>query len=88
MCNALSPEKAVMWSVLYQDRPICVRATHFTHPPFRVWFGAVQDLRRRGDPVTATTIENRLQADQKTLAAKFYSLVKHGTFHGQTINIT
>ncbi|HEY9079421.1 hypothetical protein [Magnetovibrio sp.] len=46
MCNALSPEKAVIWSVLHGLAPEDLRADYFTHPVYRGWFEAVDALRR------------------------------------------
>ncbi len=45
MCNALSPEKAVMWTFLYEggvDPALC--ADHFTYESYRRWFVALAQL--------------------------------------------
>lgn len=42
MCNALSPEKAVMWTFLYEggvDPLLC--AEHFTYESYRRWFAVL-----------------------------------------------
>ena len=42
MCNALSPEKAVMWTLLFEgavDPTLC--AEHFTHESYRRWFNVL-----------------------------------------------
>lgn len=42
MCNALSPEKAVMWTVLYEGRAEPrLNAEDFTHDAYRRWFAAL-----------------------------------------------
>jgi len=56
MCNALSPEKAVIWSVLHDLAPTDLRATYFTHPAYRVWFEAVSALRLDRAEISAETI--------------------------------
>lgn len=44
MCNALSPERAVMWSVLHEGRADPRLAPrHFTHDAYRRWFEALND---------------------------------------------
>lgn len=43
MCQMLSPERAVIWSILHNgelgtDVADLLRADYFTHPPYRRWF--------------------------------------------------
>ena len=45
MCNAISPEKAVMWTLLFEggvDPSLC--AEHFTHESYRRWFGVLASI--------------------------------------------
>jgi len=56
MCNALSPEKAVIWSVLHDLASVDLSAEHFTHPAYRVWFDAVRELRQGNAKINAHTI--------------------------------
>lgn len=62
MCQMLSPERAVIWSVLHEgtlDVPLAagVRADHFTHPPYRCWFDLADRLRRDGAAVGVVDAE-------------------------------
>jgi len=41
MCNALSAEKAVIWTILHGDIPCGVSREHFTHPMYRHCFDVV-----------------------------------------------
>lgn len=42
MCNALSPEKAVMWTLLYEGAvDPALSAEHFTHESYRRWFAVL-----------------------------------------------
>lgn len=46
MCNALSPEKAVMWTLLFEgavDPALC--EDHFTHESYRRWFAVLAALQ-------------------------------------------
>lgn len=52
MCNALSPEKAVMWTLLFEGvLDADLRAEHFTHESYRRWFAVMEALHRAGAPV-------------------------------------
>jgi len=52
MCNALSPEKAVIWTVLHDLAPTdTLSAAHFMHPAYRVWFEIAVALRGAGGVV-------------------------------------
>lgn len=52
MCNALSPEKAVMWTLLFEGvLDTNVRVEHFTHESYRRWFAVMEALHRAGAPV-------------------------------------
>lgn len=62
MCNALSPEKAVIWSVLHDLAPTDLRAAYFTHPAYRVWFEAVNALRLEHVEISAETIHATAEA--------------------------
>lgn len=62
MCNALSPEKAVIWSVLHDLAPADLRAAYFTHPAYRAWFEAVRALRHKNTEVCAQTILGAVEA--------------------------
>lgn len=45
MCNALSPEKAVMWTVLYEGAwDPALRPDHFTYENYRRWFRVMASL--------------------------------------------
>ena len=51
MCNAISPERAVIWTLLHEGRADDrLRAEHFTHQSYRQWFAVAHDLARRGAP--------------------------------------
>lgn len=56
MCNALSPEKAVIWSVLHGQASAGVRADDFTHPTYRHWFEASQSLKESDKVVSVREI--------------------------------
>ena len=50
MCNALSPEKAVMWTFLFEGAvDPALRADHFTHESYRRWFAVLAALNDGGD---------------------------------------
>ena len=51
MCNALSPEKAVIWSVLRGLSVGAVRRAYFRYPVYRAWFDAANHLRHSGKAV-------------------------------------
>jgi len=65
MCNALSPEKSVIWSVLHglvpDGLPDDLNAEHFTHPAYRVWFDAVCELRQADAEISVSALEAVLQ---------------------------
>ncbi|MBF0248222.1 MAG: hypothetical protein HQL36_09155 [Alphaproteobacteria bacterium] len=62
MCNALSPEKAVIWSVLHGLEPAGpLSADHFTLPAYRVWFACAQALRDGGEAVREDTMIRALR---------------------------
>lgn len=45
MCNAISPERAVIWTVLFDRSQIPVlRAEHFAHDAHARWFVRARDL--------------------------------------------
>jgi len=71
MCNALSPEKAVIWSVLHDlaptDPSAGLRADYFAHPAYRVWFEAVRALRSDHEDVTVTAIKGVMDAQGQTM---------------------
>jgi len=67
MCNALSPEKAVIWSVLHDLAPTDLRATYFTHPAYRVWFEAVRALRHERIEISAETIHATAEAQGQVM---------------------
>ena len=67
MCNALSPEKAVMWSVLHDLASADLCADYFTHPAYRQWFEAVRALRSDQKAVTVTTVKGIMDAQGQTM---------------------
>ncbi|CCQ73156.1 DnaB-like helicase N-terminal domain-containing protein [Magnetospira sp. QH-2] len=57
MCNRLSPEKAVIWDIIhsgriYHDLADRLKASHFTHRPYRRIFRICETLYRSGGTVT------------------------------------
>ena len=66
MCNALSPERSVIWSVLHglalHDPPDDLSAEHFTHPTYRMWFDAVCTLRGVGCEISVPAINAVLES--------------------------
>ena len=49
MCNAISPERAVIWTVLYEGRADGrLRPGHFTHETYARWFSVAQTLIGKG----------------------------------------
>lgn len=49
MCNAISPERAVIWTVLFEGRADeRLSAEHFTYEPYARWFAKAQDLMGAG----------------------------------------
>ncbi|MCW8914790.1 MAG: hypothetical protein OQK24_02930 [Magnetovibrio sp.] len=62
MCNALSPEKAVIWSVLQGLSADELESKYFRHPIYRSWFDAAINLQRSGQPLDYVNIERVLNA--------------------------
>jgi len=66
MCNALSPERSVIWSVLHglvpHDAPHDLSAEYFTHPTYRMWFDALCTLCRAKREVSVSSIDAILQS--------------------------
>lgn len=51
MCNAISPEKAVMWTLLFEGGvDPSLRAEHFTHESYRRWFDVLASLNGDAAP--------------------------------------
>lgn len=49
MCNAISPERAVIWTVLFEGRADArLRAEHFTHETYARWFARACDQLAQG----------------------------------------
>lgn len=82
MCQMLSPERAVIWSILHDatvDLPTGLSVDHFTHPPYRLWFALAQRLRAAGAVTDAETFLNTLSdealpvshADRRALRRMF-----------------
>ena len=61
MCNALSPEKAVIWSVLQGVSVGPLQSAYFRHPVYRAWFDAANFLRRSGEAVDFANLEGELK---------------------------
>ena len=68
MCNALSPERAVIWSVLHDHAPADLSADHFLHPAYRMWFEAARLLREEGKSLDAAAIEAAVRRQKKSLS--------------------
>lgn len=63
MCNALSPEKAVMWTLLFEGAPDpALRAEHFTHESYRRWFAVMETLNSVGASVDEAQMIERAAA--------------------------
>ncbi|HEY9163495.1 MAG TPA: hypothetical protein VIN57_02705 [Magnetovibrio sp.] len=63
MCNALSPEKAVMWTLLFEGAPDPeLRAEHFTHESYRRWFAVMAQLMQDGEAVNEASMVKRSEA--------------------------
>lgn len=60
MCNALSPEKAVIWSVLHGLSTKPIKRDYFRHPTYRAWFDAVEHLRASRQALDVGNIEREL----------------------------
>lgn len=63
MCNALSPEKAVMWTLLFEgvlDQDL--RVEHFTHESYRRWFAVMAALKHDGEAVNEAAMIGRSEA--------------------------
>lgn len=56
MCNALSPEKAVIWTVLHDLAPEGLCREDFTYLTYQQWFTAVCRLRQKSLPVNLESI--------------------------------
>lgn len=78
MCNALSPEKAVIWTVLH-DLALAspgvgqaggVRREHFTHPIYQLWFDAAARLHAANRPIDATSIAELLRQGDQTMTER------------------
>ena len=76
MCNALSPEKAVIWSVLRGVAVGPVQRAYFRYPVYRAWFDAANQLRTAGQAVDLAGVMGALkragvrQSDADTRALK------------------
>ena len=62
MCNALSPEKSVIWSVLHGVSADHFKIEYFSHPVYRLWFEAATRLRGGGQAVNFVNIERDLDS--------------------------
>lgn len=62
MCNALSPEKSVIWSVLHGLTSDHLQSEYFSHPVYRLWFEAATRLRGCGQAVNFVNIERELDS--------------------------
>jgi len=61
MCNALSPEKSVIWSVLHGVSSDHLKIEYFSHPVYRLWFEAAARLQGCGRAVNFVNIERELE---------------------------
>lgn len=63
MCNAISPERAVMWTVLHQGGvDPRLRAEHFTHESYRQWFALAVELAHQGVSFSEAEFAGRAEA--------------------------
>lgn len=71
MCNAMSPERSVIWSVLHglapHDAPDALSGEHFTHPTYRMWFDAVCGLRGAKREINDPAIHDILLSQGHTM---------------------
>jgi len=71
MCNALSPEKAVIWTVLHDlvsaptgaDQAVSLSREHFTHPVYQLWYGASCRLRATNRTIDVSSVAQILRQD-------------------------
>ncbi|MFC1673632.1 hypothetical protein ACFL12_05710 [Pseudomonadota bacterium] len=64
MCNALSPEKAVIWSVLHaadlgEGLGLELTAEHFTYDRYRRWFRVCAEVRAQGEALSEESFNAR-----------------------------
>lgn len=67
MCNALSPEKAVIWTVLHGLAPTDVRCAHFTHGVYQSWCRAVRDVALAEGAISYESVSSALKYRGETL---------------------
>ena len=67
MCNALSPEKAVIWSVLHRPPPDDLKAEYFAHRAYRLWFEAAHAIRQVSGHISVSSIEAALRPQNPDL---------------------
>ena len=70
MCNALSPEKAVIWSILHGEPTDPVSCDTFRYTPYRLWFDAVTALQAQGQNLNFENIQNELNRNAVSLTSK------------------
>ena len=60
MCNALSPEKAVIWSILHGAPTDRFSAETFRYAPYRSWFQAATRLKDAGCALSLEALTQEL----------------------------
>ena len=70
MCNALSPEKAVIWSILHGEPTDPVSCDTFRYAPYRLWFEAVAALHTRGHVLNFENIQNELSRNAVSMSPR------------------
>ena len=73
MCQMLSPERALIWSLLHdpdQFRAVgeAVRAEHFTHIPYARWFEISRHRVTAGLPVDMKALTEAVEAAWGTIS--------------------
>ena len=66
MCNAISPERAVIWTVLFEGRADPrLRAEHFTHDTYARWFAKARDLMGAGQAFSEQAFAAETQESER-----------------------
>ncbi|MEG3617178.1 hypothetical protein V5T82_01805 [Magnetovibrio sp. PR-2] len=70
MCNALSPEKAVIWSVLHGAPCETVLAGRFRYAPYQTLFEAALTLKAQGKTFNLDNFQAELSRTNASLSPK------------------
>lgn len=70
MCNALSPEKAVIWSVLHGASTDRLKTGTFRYAPYQTLFDVAQALKDRGQAFSLDNFKTELASKNITMPRK------------------